>query len=169
MGQEPQVIRSEIEQTREHMGDTMDAIGYKTDVKSRARDSVSSKVGAAKDKPGMGGDGAPDADEVKQKARQGARVAQENPLGIAVGAVALGLLAGLLIPVTDKEHEKLGPMADQVKDQAKQTGQEALERGKDVAQSAVQSAAETAKDEGQERADKLKASAQENVQKVGPS
>jgi gas vesicle protein len=150
----------------------MDAIGYKTDVKSRAKDSVSSKVDTAREKLGMAsskaGDATPDADEIQHKARRGAQVAQENPLGIAVAGAAVGFLAGLLAPVTQKEHEKLGPAADEVKDQARQTGQEALARGKDVARSAAQSAVETAKQEGGQHADELKASAQENTQKAGP-
>ena len=68
--------------------------------------------------------------------RRAAGVAQENPMGLAVGAMAAGFLAGMLIPSSRVEDEKLGPMADQVKQQAKETGQEALEHGKEVAQSA---------------------------------
>ena len=40
MGQDPSAIRQEIEQTRAQMGDTVEAIGYKTDVKSRAADKI---------------------------------------------------------------------------------------------------------------------------------
>jgi hypothetical protein len=57
-------------------------------------------------------------------------VVQENPLGVAVGAVAVGFLAGMVIPSTRIENEKIGPMADHVKDQVKESGQEVLERGK---------------------------------------
>ena len=35
MGQDPAAIRQEIEQTRERMGDTVDALGYKADVPAR--------------------------------------------------------------------------------------------------------------------------------------
>ena len=44
MGQDPAAIRQEIEQTRERMGDTVDALGYKADVPSRTKDSISDKV-----------------------------------------------------------------------------------------------------------------------------
>jgi len=37
MGEDPRAIRSEIEDTRERMGDTVDALAYKADVKSRAK------------------------------------------------------------------------------------------------------------------------------------
>ena len=48
MGQDPDAIRDEIADTRERMGDTIDALGYKADVKSRAKDNVSGKVEAVK-------------------------------------------------------------------------------------------------------------------------
>ena len=37
MGQEPSQIREEIEETRAEMGDTVDALAHKTDVKGRRR------------------------------------------------------------------------------------------------------------------------------------
>ncbi|HEV7493998.1 DUF3618 domain-containing protein [Baekduia sp.] len=161
MGQDPDMIRRDIEDTRERMGDTVDALGYKTDVKARASD----KVGAVKDKV----TGAtPSTGDVKHGARQAVGVAQENPLGLAVGAVAVGFLAGMLIPSTKVEDEKLGPMANQVKEQIKDTGQEALEHGKAVvsetASSAADAARQTAQEQGSEHAEALKGSAQDSVQ-----
>ena len=43
MGEDPDRIRDEIEQTRAEMGETVDALGYKTDVKARAKDSIQDK------------------------------------------------------------------------------------------------------------------------------
>ena len=40
MGQEPDEIRGRIEQTRNEMGETIDALGYKADVPARAKDKV---------------------------------------------------------------------------------------------------------------------------------
>jgi Protein of unknown function (DUF3618) len=198
VGEDPDRIRREIEQTREQMGETVDALGYKTDVKARAKDSLQDKkesvmgvVQSAKERvvgagqsvgesvvgagqsvgqsvAGAGqsvGEAAPDPQQVKQQAKRAASVAQENPLGLAVGAVAVGFLAGMLIPSTRVEDEKLGPVADDVKDRAKQTGQEALERGKQVAQDAAQ----TAKESGQQHAQELGSSAQEHAQQAMPS
>ncbi|MEN3279491.1 MAG: hypothetical protein V7607_631 [Solirubrobacteraceae bacterium] len=138
MGEEPNAIRDEIVDTRRRMGETIDALGYKADVKSRAKERVSDTVGTVK---------------------QGLGIVQENPLGLAVGAVAVGFLAGLAVPTSDVEHEKLGPVADRVKDQAKDTGQEALERGREVAQSAAQTVSEEGRKHGEELAD----SARENA------
>ena len=155
MGEDPDRIRREIEQTRADMGDTVDALGYKTDVKARARDRV---VGVKDRVVGA----TPDTGDVKHQARRAKSVGEENPLGLAVGAVAVGFLAGMLIPSTRVEDEKLGPVADDVKDRAKETGQEALERGKQVAQDAAQ----TAQESGREHAQELKSSAQDQAQDV---
>jgi gas vesicle protein len=155
MGEDPDRIRREIEHTRAQMGDTVDALGYKADVKSRAKDRVTGVkdriVGAT-----------PDTGDVKYQARRAKSVAEENPLGLAVGALAAGFLAGMLIPATRVEDERLGPLADDVKERAKETGQEALERGKQVAQDA----AETAKESGREHAEELKTTAQEHAQEA---
>jgi hypothetical protein len=154
MGQDPDAIRAQIEDTRGQMGDTIEAIGYKTDVKSRARDKVNRVMGKAND-------ATPSGDDVKQGAQKAASVAQENPLGLAVGAVAAGFLAGMLIPSTSVEDEKLGPVADSVKEKAVETGQEALEHGKQVAQDVAQNAQETVRESGQQHAQELASSAQQ--------
>jgi hypothetical protein len=135
MGEDPNLIRADIERTRAEMGDTVDALGYKADVKTRAKEKLSRAT--------------PDGRQVKRAAS----TAQENPLGLAIGGIAVGFLAGLLVPSSRVEDEKLGPMADQVKDQIKETGQEAVERGKEVAQQA----AETAKEAGQQHAQEMRA------------
>ena len=169
MGEDPDRIRSEIEQTRAEMSETVDALGYKTDVKARAKDSIQDKkesvmgvASSAKERlVGAGqtvGDATPDSEQVKRQARRAKSVAQENPLGLAVGAVAVGFLAGMLIPSTRVEDEKMGSLSDDVIERAKETGQEALERGKQVAQDA----AETAKDSGREHAEELKETARQS-------
>jgi ElaB/YqjD/DUF883 family membrane-anchored ribosome-binding protein len=180
MGEDPDRIREEIEQTRAEMGETVDALGYKTDVKARAKDSIQDKkesvmgvASSAKERlVGAGqtvGDKTPDTEQVKHQAKRAKSVAQENPLGLAVGAVAVGFLAGMLIPSTRVEDEKMGAISDDVIDRAKETGQEALERGKQVAQEAAQSAQETVKDSGQQHAEELKGSAQDHAQEAASS
>src|SRR3954470_11785051 len=146
MGEDPDRIREEIVQTRLEMGETVDALGYKADVKSRAKDRV---VGVKDRVVGA----TPDTGDVKQQARRAKSVAEENPLGLAVGAVAVGFLAGMLIPSTRVEDERMGAISDDVIERAKETGQEALERGKQVAQDAAQTAAQTAKESAGEHAD----------------
>lgn len=140
MGQDPDTIRREIESTRSEMGETMDAIGYKTDVRSRAKESVQEKTSRFKSK--ISG-ATPDSGQVKDGAQQAVGVAQENPIGLAVGALAVGFVAGMLIPSTRVEDEKLGPKADEIKQQAKETGQEAIEKGKQAAADAADAARES--------------------------
>jgi hypothetical protein len=164
MAEDPELIREQIEQKRREMGDTVEALSYKADVKSRAKEAISDKKDAL---VGKVSGSTPDTDDVKQGARKAKGIAQDNPLGLAVAGVAVGFLVGTLVPSTSVEDEKLGPIADDVKEQAKQTGQEALERGKEVAQSAAQSAAETAREEGKQHGEQLASSAQENAQQVG--
>ena len=173
MGQDPGEIRQDIERTREQMGDTVEALSYKTDVKARAKDSITDRVDSVKSRVGLAGskvsDATPSGGDVKQGARRAKGIAEENPLGLAIGAVAVGFIAGLAVPATRVEDERLGPVADQVKDQAKETGQEALERGKEVARQTAQSAKETAQQAGQEHAEELKESASQGAREAAPS
>jgi gas vesicle protein len=163
MGQTPDEIREDIEETRDRMSETAGALGYKADVKTRAKDAVVEKKDAVVSKV----TGAmPDTQGVKQGARRGVRIAQENPLGLAIGGVAVGFLAGLLVPSTRVEDERLGEVADHVKQTAKDTGQEALERGKRVAQEAGQAAMETAREKGSEESGELSSTLRDNVQQV---
>ncbi len=178
MGEDPSAIRNEIEDTRERMGDTVDALAYKADVKSRAKESVSDKVDSVKEKitgakdsvvgtasgaKDSVSDRTPDSDQVKQQTKRAVGVAQENPLGLAVGSLAVGFVVGMLVPTTRIEEEKLGPMAEQVREKAVETGQEALEHGKQVAQEVGEQAKETAKQSGQEHAQEVKQTAQEKA------
>jgi gas vesicle protein len=170
VGKDPAAIRSEIEQTREDLGETMEAIGYKTDVKARAedyvqekKDAVTSKVQGAKEaivgaKDSVAskvGDVAPSREGITSTARRGKGLAQENPIGLAVASAAVGFLVGLVIPSTRVEDERIGPMADEVKERAKETGGEAIERGKHIAQEAGQQALETARETGKEEGQSL--------------
>jgi gas vesicle protein len=170
VGEEPRDIEQQIEETRERMGDTVEALSAKADEPGRVRgyvsdkkDAVTSKLTGAKDTVAGGGSnmastGGDMANSATDAARRGAGMAKDNPLGLAVGAVAVGFVAGTLLPSTKVENEKLGPMADQVKDQARELGSEALEHGKDIAQETAQQAAETAKQQTREHSEQLQES-----------
>ena len=199
MDRDPDEIRQEIEDTRARMGDTVEAIGYKADVKSRAKETIVSKkdslvdsVKSAKDslvgtvagtKDNVAGSMSdmkgstmstvsqktPSTQEMKQGVRRAASIAQDNPLGLAVGSMALGFLAGMMLPSTRMEDERIGPMATQVKEKAKETGQEALERGKQVAQEAAGAAKEAASEVAQKTTDSVKETAQQQSQELASS
>jgi ElaB/YqjD/DUF883 family membrane-anchored ribosome-binding protein len=130
-----------------------------SDTATRAKEAV---VGTAS----RAGDATPSRGQVKQAGRRAAGLAKENPLGLAIGAAALGFLAGLAVPSTRVEDEKLGRVSDQVMDKVKETGQEALDRGKQVAQEVASTAADTAKEKTQEHGQELADSATQNAQDV---
>jgi hypothetical protein len=193
VGKEPDQIRAEIEATRDEMGDTVEAIAYRADVKTRAKE----KVGSARDtmtqkitnvKESIVGTASSAGDSItgtassatstvssampdKQQMKRAASVAQENPLGLMVGSIATGFLVGMMFKTTRVEDERIGPIADTMKEKAKETGQEALERGKQVAQEVgnvaaehVGQAAQQVAEHAQQAADDVKSTAQEKSQ-----
>jgi hypothetical protein len=135
-------------------------------VKSRVSETASRAKEAVVGATDRAGDATPSKGEVKQAGRRAAGLAKENPLGLAIGAAAIGFLAGLAVPSTRVEDEKLGPVADQVKDKVKETGQEALDRGRQVAQDVASTAADTAKQSAQEHGQDLAESARQSAQDV---
>jgi hypothetical protein len=182
MGQEPSQIRQEIEDTRSEMGETVDALAYKADVKTRVKESIADKRDRLIEQVrGTGekvGEATPDGRQLKDGSHHAVGIAEENPVGLALAGVAGGFLVGMLLPSTRIEDEQVGPLADTVKETAVETGQEALDRGRDVvgqvAEQAVESARdagrealETAKEAGQEQAEELKRTAREGTEKVG--
>src|SRR4051794_704521 len=171
MVQEPSQIRQEIEDTRAEMGDTVDALAYKADVKTRVKESIADKrdrlVAQVQGSTHKVGEATPDGGEIKEGVKEGAQqavgVAQENPLGLAIGGVAAGFLAGMLLPSSRIEDERVGPLADQVKETAAETGQEALERGREVAGQVAEQAVEGAKEAGGQAMEAAKEAGQEAV------
>jgi hypothetical protein len=181
MGETPDDIRGEIEDTRARMGNTVEAIGYKADVKSRMKESVAGKkdslvgsisggknavVGKADGLVSRVGGIVPDTSQMKDGAAK-VGVSKENPLGLAVAGAAVGFVVGTLLPKTAVEDEKLGETSDQMTAKVKEAGQEALERGKSVAQDTLGAATDTAKDSAGHHAEEMSSSLQDKAQEVG--
>lgn len=209
---DPTAIRKQIEETRDRIADTAEALAYKTDVPARLKDNVAERVDAVKGaiagatskltqgvhdvsqtaKHNINGT-ASTLDDAKSTA--GARFAdasstaqsklhdatdsvrdnisglgdaaqsklsstgkatksvaldakdllEKNPLGLAIGSIAAGFLIGLALPVSDLERDKVGPLGERVKDQAKQAASEMVAQGKAVVTTAVHDALGTAK------------------------
>lgn len=170
MGQDPSDIRAEIEATRARVGDEVDALSYKTDVPARVGDYVDDKKQAAKDKVsgvknaivGTTSGAVHSTSEALPSGEQLGKLkdtAERNPLGLVIGGVAIGFVAGLLIPSTRIEDRQMGEMSDKVIDAARETAGDALETGKQIATDA----ADTAKEQGQELASNLQDRAQESL------
>jgi gas vesicle protein len=172
MGETPDHIREDIEETRVRMGETVEAIGYKTDVKSRVKDSIVQKkdavVGGADSLVSRVSGVVPDGRQVKAGAQK-VGVSRQNPLGMAIAGAAVGFVAGTLLPSTTVEDERLGEMSDQVGEKAREAGQEALDRTKDVARDAVDEARQTVEDRSGDEAQKMASSLRDKAQEVGSS
>jgi ElaB/YqjD/DUF883 family membrane-anchored ribosome-binding protein len=96
---DPEQIREEIEETRREMGDTVEALAAKADVKARLRNKLgSTKESAAQKKDDlMGKARGASPDTVTSGATQVTQKARENPLPVAaVGAFVGGFLLGRL-------------------------------------------------------------------------
>ena len=118
----PEEIRSDIEQTREELGDTVEALAAKTDVKAQAhakiedaKQQAKAKLDEAKQRVesvvghrssdgaepavanGAAAAGSPTANDIAEKARAGAQRAQQTAADNPVPAAAVGGFVGGLI------------------------------------------------------------------------
>lgn len=164
-------LKQEINQTREQMAETADALAYKADVPTRTKDWVGDKkdavVSTVTGVSSKVGDVTPDGTQVTQGVNRMKRLAERNPVGLAIGGAAVGFIAGMVVPGTRIEDEQIGPMADEVKASAAETGREALDRGKDVVQEAGATAIDTAKERGREEGDEFSESLQSKARELG--
>jgi len=161
--QNPDAIRRDIEQTQARMGDTVEALAYKTDVPARARDAINDRVDAIKgrasdivstasDAVGAAGDAIGDAAAgAKEKVASAVAampspsqavqtigtIASNNPLGLAIGSIAAGFLIGLCLPVSDIERDRVGRIGERMTEQAKSAAADAVEQGKAAVTQAI--------------------------------
>lgn len=89
MSRDPEEIRADLEDTRERMAETLEALGEKADVKARAKERVSVGVAAAKERlqPVMARVNGGDAGEGTPK----------GPV-LWLAGVAAGFALGMLLP-----------------------------------------------------------------------
>ncbi len=65
---------------------------------------------------------------------------ERNPLGLAIGSIAVGFLVGLALPMSDLEREKVAPFSDKFTQQAKGAASDFVTQGKTVVLEAVTTA-----------------------------
>lgn len=172
MGKDPDQIRREIDDTRDRMGDTVDALAYKADVPNRVKDNIADRVGGVKSALGhtatkigaavtgttahVGeavGNAVPDGSDVAYGAKRAAGMLKENPLGVLLSGIAIGFVVGSLLPSTELENERLGTLSDNLKEQVKDAGSQALEHGKAVLKETAQAAQQSMQQHGTQLAD----------------
>jgi hypothetical protein len=103
MAEEPDRIREQIVETRERLGDTAAALAQKADVRSRARERALETRRALQDRLRS----LRNPDELRRRGAAAARsgrerlpdAARERLPRATVGAIAAGLIAGVLIPL----------------------------------------------------------------------
>ena len=133
-----------------------------------AREKVGEAVGTAREKVGdatdwtkehaldLGHRAKGQARALKGKAKYQARRAktglwqtlEENPLIGGAATLAVGVIAGLLIPETEKENELMGETRDHLFEEVKEAGQEVLEKGKHVAEAVADKVKDEVKSAG---------------------
>jgi hypothetical protein len=83
-----------------------------------------------------------------------------------VAGAAVGFLVGVVAPSSRAEDERMGSLADDVKDRAAEARTEAVERGKLVGEEAAASLTETVKESGREQGEDLAESVKGSAQQV---
>ena len=72
----------------------------------------------------------------------------DYPLAVGGAFLAAGLLAGLLLPRTNKEDEWIGEASDELKEQTREKAEELAQRGKEAAVKTAGAALDEAKARG---------------------
>jgi len=93
------------------------------------------------------------------------RTADEQPLAVGLGFLAIGVLAGMLLPSTRKEDELVGSTRDRLVNRTREAAEDAVNRGKHVARTAVDVAKQEMREQGL-TPDALKEKAQTMKSKV---
>ena len=73
---------------------------------------------------------------------------EEYPMAVGLGYLALGALAGLVLPRTRREDELMGEQADRLKRQARDAGREAVDRGRQVVNATTESLKDDVREQG---------------------
>jgi ElaB/YqjD/DUF883 family membrane-anchored ribosome-binding protein len=97
--QDPEQIQREIEETRERLGDTVEALAQKADVKAQAKEKIAETRATVSHKTrqlcGKAQEASPDS--AATATAQALQQAKDNPVPVAaMGAFAIGFLAGRL-------------------------------------------------------------------------
>jgi gas vesicle protein len=137
------------------------------DILGSAREKVSDAVGTAREKVGeatdwtqehaldLGHKAKSQAEALTGKTKSLARrtrtglweTLEENPLMVGAATLAVGVVAGLLIPETEKEDELMGEARDHLVQEAKEAGQQTWEKGKHVAEAVADKVKDEVKNE----------------------
>lgn len=181
MGQEAEALKADIQERRESMTGTIDAIENKvvpSRIIERRRAAVSGWVGGVKERVMGSAQSAGDqasstaskvsegvsrtADAVSSAPEQVQRATAGSPLIAGAVAFGVGALVAVLLPETESEHRAVASVQPQLAaatDAVKDAGQHALETAKSSAQDAAQELKSSATDHAHEVTDEAKSAA----------
>jgi len=63
----------------------------------------------------------------------------KHPLALGLGAIAIGFIIGLIVPISEFERENFGPLGDRLTDRVKDSATGLVARGKSAVVEAVSS------------------------------
>ncbi|MCH6230005.1 DUF3618 domain-containing protein [Microbacterium sp. CFH 31415] len=170
MTDSPDVIRADIERTREELGADVDALADKvtpSKIVGRQTDKVRGAFGSLRDRVmGVADDAGSSASDMAHGAAGVARdvkaKAEGNPLAVGLIAFGVGLVAASLIPASDREKqlaesvkEQAQPLVDQVSSVAKEVASDLKEPARQAAtavKDSAQGAFDTVKGEATDQA-----------------
>ncbi|PAY16208.1 hypothetical protein CKO51_27950 [Rhodopirellula sp. SM50] len=81
-------------------------------------------------------------------ARRVQRAHDETPLALGLGVLALGAIAGALIPRTRREDEWMGEQSDAMMREAQRQAERAVDRGQEAVENTVEAAKQSAQSQG---------------------
>lgn len=141
MDQERNQVR-EVDEARRRVAEDVRSVAENANVVERAKESAQHKVEDVKSNVGQRVQQAREKlsdarDQVQRMAGESAHNVRrmnpsENPLGMLIAGAAIGFLIGLVLPVSRFESERIGPIAHDMKDKARQAGSEVVRRGGEV-------------------------------------
>ena len=121
----------EVEDARERVADDVRSVAYNANVVERGKEAAQNKMDEVKHALGSAG----------MRVRN---VTVENPMGMLLAGMAVGFLIGMMLPPTKFEAERIGPMADEMKDRMREAGGEVVRRGTEVIKDTIEATKEAA-------------------------
>lgn len=109
------------------------------DKAAHAREAVSESTTRTRERLGEAGHRTAEQTRLlsRRARRQAATAANESPLLLALGLLGVGALIGLAIPTSRREDELMGPLRDDLLDQAKHKGEEMVHKVSRIAEVAT--------------------------------
>jgi ElaB/YqjD/DUF883 family membrane-anchored ribosome-binding protein len=142
MDQERNEVR-EVEDARRRVAEDVRSVAENANVVERAKETAQNKMDDVRSTMSAR---VQQAREKLEDARSqvGRMAPMENPLGMLIAGLAVGFLIGLALPVSRFESERIGPLAQDMKEKARQAGNEVMRRGGEVIKETIETARETA-------------------------